>query len=532
MAKIPQYTAPLGGVADSAGRRASPSDFGADVHAATGEFARGAAGLAEQFLRQKETDDARAMMLGIAQANAKYSTAQQESIQNGADLEPMREKFADEMAQLRNQSTTKHGTATFDYHEATTMQTFDMRTLQITAQRAGAQARTQIEGFATALGQQVFNDPSALPYLREKIKDFAGNLPPGVSPEMRAEAEQELWYRLNSDAARGSTLINPTQTLSDLKAGKYVLKPGQLPQEIDRAESSIRANEERAHSAQRFAAWERSEKSNNLANQYLQEVFNGNFDPVAANANGDLTKEDRQSLITFNRRWWDAVEGEGRKSSPLVLNSFLQRVYAEEGDPKKIRTIAPLLEAANGGGLSVRDARWLITAVAEQRDPNNSTIGAQFRSMFDIVKDSFMNDPRYARVPGGRIQAGEIVNRWAFAVRSKMDDRRTRNQSLLPLFDPSSDDYVGKPDFVKGFVRTTPNIIGPEPGSIHEKDGVSARFLGGDPGAPTSWEVLKGEVPVDWVNEWRQATGGTIRPGETEAQAVRAWRAQREVGGQ
>ena len=458
MATIKNYTAQLGGAAGSGGRRATGADFGGDVAAAVGDVGRVGQGLAEKFLQQEETNDARKMMVGIARLNAKYSTAQQEAIASGADLDKLRENYQNELAGLRNQSSTKHGVNTFDYQEASTLHAYDLRSLQIRAQRAGAQAKTQIEGFATALGQQAFTDPSSLEVLNGKVEEFVTQLPPGVTPEMRAEAAQELKYRLASDAVRGAIQINPEKALAELQSGKWALKPGQLPQEIDRAESQIRAREAQDQNRERHAHWQAVQKSDQLANQYLQQIFSNSFNAEEVNANPSLMKDDRQGLITFNQRWWDSLEGAGNKSNPTVLNSMLLRVYAGEDDPSKVRNVTPLLQAVERREISVRDFRWLNTAIAEQRDPNNSTIGAQFSQMTRTLNDSFMNDVRYARVPGGRIKAGEIVNRWAFAVRGLMDDRRARNQSLYPLFDPASKEYVGNPGFVKAFERNMEGV--------------------------------------------------------------------------
>jgi hypothetical protein len=67
------------------------------------------------------------------------------------------------------------------------------------------------------------------------------------------------------------------------------------------------------------------------------------------------------------------------------------------------------------------------------------------------LENAFLNDLRYSSTPGGRIKAAEIVNRWAFAVRGQMTDRREKNKSLYELFDPKSTDYVGRPEFIKQF---------------------------------------------------------------------------------
>lgn len=467
MPKIKTYTADLGGVPSASGRRASAADFGGEMGAALQGLGREGQQVAEQMLRQTESDDAREMMVGIARANAKFATAQQEAIQTGAELGPLREKFGEDLADVRSNARTAHGSKTFDYHEVQTLQAFDMRSLQINAQRAGAKAKLQAEDFASSLGQQVFNDPASLGYAQSRVDDFVANLPPGLSPEQQAEIGQELKFRLASDAVRGAVTINPEQTLKDLKAGKWALKPGQLPQEIDRAESQIRAVQAQREQAVRFAHWERTRVSDEKANVYLRDIFSNKFNAEVVNSDMSLTKDDAQGLITLNQRWWDTLDGAGRKSDPSVVNDFILRIYASEEDPNKVRNITPLLNAVRAGNVAVRDFRWLNAAIAEQRDPNNSSIGAQFGQMQRTLTDAFLNDPAYKHAQG-RIKAADIMNRWTFAVRASMDERREANKSLHTLFDPASPDYVGTPNFIKRFEREAKGV--PTVRSAAERD--------------------------------------------------------------
>ena len=450
MPVLKNYTAQLGNVPIDSGRRASAADFGGETAAALERLGGTTQGVAEKLLQQKETDDARQMLTGIARLTAQYTQAQQDAIASGADLDQIREKFQADLAGLRDQAVTNHGAQTFDYHEATTMQSFDLRTGSIKAQKAAAHARTQVDGFMSGIGQQVFTDPSSLAGQSERINAFVANLP-GISPEMRNELKQEMVFRANSDAVRGAILIDPEGAKRDLEAGKWTLKEGQLAQEIARAESQIDAKEARRQSRVRFAAWERDQASEQKSDLYIQQVFRNQLNEEEVNADPTLVRADRQALIAFNRRWWDSVNGEGRRSDPTMLRDLTTRIYASEDDPRKLRGNREVLAAVNAGTLTVRDARWMMTDIANQRDPNNSTIGAQFYGMMRSLDSAFQNDLRYSTTPGGRIKAAEIMNRWSFAVRGMMNDRRERNQSLYPLFDPTSKEYVGNPAFIKQF---------------------------------------------------------------------------------
>jgi hypothetical protein len=172
----------LGGL-PTGGRSATPQDFGADQAAVLAELGRAGMQLGEKLVKDEEAADARRMLVGVAKKNAEYATAQQEAIASGADLDAMREKYAEDMAEIRAQATTRHGGDTFDYQEAVSTREFDVRSVQIKSQRAGAQAKVHAEEALAAWGQQVFNDPSSLPARLQNLDDFVATLPSGLSPD-------------------------------------------------------------------------------------------------------------------------------------------------------------------------------------------------------------------------------------------------------------------------------------------------------------------------------------------------------------
>lgn len=459
MPAIKNYTAPLSGSAIDGGRRATGADAGGLEAAALETLGKAGVDLGQKLLAQKEAEDGRNAVVGIAQLNAKYAKAQQDAATNGADLDQLQQKYEDELTTLRGQATTRHGLQTFDYHEATALQGFQARSAQVQAQRAAAQAEWSVREASRSLGEQVFNDPSSLPAVEPAVNALIANFPPGFPAHLKPKAKQEMMEGLTLQAVRGAILINPEKAEADLKAGKWSLPPEKLAQEVDRAESQKLARESHKFTLLQRAQWERVQESDQTANVYVQDIFKNKFNPEEANANPKLTKDDRQALITFNQRWWDSVNGEGRHSDPMILKDLILRAYAPEDAPNKLRTTGPLLEAVNKGSLSVRDFRILNQVVAEQRDPNNSTIGAAFYRMQNTVNSALQSDIRYSIDKGGRIKAAQVWGLWYAASAQRMNEYREKNKSLSTLFDPASPDYLMNPNFMASFeARVNQNV--------------------------------------------------------------------------
>jgi hypothetical protein len=158
-----------------------------------------------------------------------------------------------------------------------------------------------------------------------------------------------------------------------------------------------------------------------------------------------------------------------------------------------------LYEPLRKGDLNATDYDRLRRAIAEQRDPNNSTVGSLFHGMQSTINRAVGADPTYIGRP--HIVAA-ITNGWAAAVRDKMTEYRKARKDPADLFHPSNKEYVGNPEFIAQFVQQATSVPGQAVvtvGEVQEKDGVRARFLGGDPRVPGNWEVIPATQPDSFL---------------------------------
>lgn len=513
---LKNYTAQLSGTPIDSGRRATAADFGGEVGAALQGLGREASTIATRLLQQKETDDARQMLTGIAQLNAQYTQAQQEAIATGADLDKLREKFQGDLDGLREKAVTGHGAQTFDYHTATTLQSYDLRTGSIKAQKAAATARVQVDGFAAAVGQQVFNDPSSLADQQGRIKALVANLPPGVSPEARAAFEQELWHRANYDAARGAILIDPAGAQKALLGGRWTVNKEQYPQLVSMAESQIEAKEAHRMTQARAVAWERGQKSEQRFDLYLQDIYNKKMNEEKVPSDSDLLPDAKRLLMDYNKTYWDSIENKGHRSDPVVRARYMARIFAPDDDPNKLRNTKELIADVVARRLSVDDGRWMAGEIANQRDANNKTTGSMFYEMQTRVTQGYANDFRYRNAPGGSILAARIQDQWTMDAYRVMLQYRKDSKSMLPLFDPTSPEYLMSAPRLKRAelaVEGVTQVNTPEEYEAFKRaNKPGTRYMdsqGREANTPTFVEQIPGPAPLP--SGGGRTVGGTIK---------------------
>jgi hypothetical protein len=257
--------------------------------------------------------------------------------------------------------------------------------------------------------------------------------------------------RANAASVRGLIRIDAPGVEKRLEDGEWNLSPEQRAQELSRAKSQREANEADRRTALKDAVWEKQQASLKARDEYTKHIFNGTFRATEAVSDPRLDAVDREHLIVFNKAWWDKKLGEEKRSNPTVVRDLMLRIYAPEGDPAKVFDSTALYEPLRKGDLNATDYDRLRRAIAEQRDPNNSTFGSLFHGAQSLLSRSLSQDPTYIGRP--HIVAG-ATNAWAMAVREKTAQWRKENKNPAELFSPSAGkDYVLHPTFVAQFVQ-------------------------------------------------------------------------------
>lgn len=448
MPKLPQYTANLGGAPVDGGRRASGADFGGSVGEALTSLGGAAQNVGDRLLNYMEQEDQRNVLVEHAKLRQEFSKRLEDAEISGADTDKLREELENKSSALRGTTRTRLGLAAADQHGANTLNAFDTKNAQVKIVRAAGEARNQGQTLVNALGATLRSNPSYLANAEADIDTFVDTFKGRLRPDQIEAVRQDFKQQANVAAVSSLTMMDAKGTLERLEKGDWNLTPQQRQQEIGRAREKIKADESERQNAIRFNEYERALRSQEARDEYLKQIIraDGSFKangPVLMDSR--LITTDREHLILLNERWLDEKLGNGRRSDPSVVTALLARIYAPEEDPRKIRTDAPLLEALAAGKLNASDFMRLRTAAAEQRDPNNTTVGRLFYDQFNTIQRAILGSPEYAAQP---LKSSAIINRWAFDVRTMMDEYRKAGKAPADLFNPANKDYVGGRDFL------------------------------------------------------------------------------------
>lgn len=500
MPKMPTYTAPLqGAVNASLGRRATADDFGGPQGAALTAAGRTLGQEAEREMSRLEAEDQRRMLVAHAELRAKYGKALQDAETNGDDLDPIREKFVGEADTLRDLTSTRAGVASADLYTQNSLAVFDTRVAQIKVERAGAEARAGGQKLLASNAAILMMSPSylavALQDADEYAATFAGRLPPARIEAVRQSLREHLTVAAVSGEIRTG---DPTAIKNKLMAGEWAdIGPEARDSLLGRAQSQELANEARKESAARYAAWERAENSRVAKDEYIKQIFERQMDERDVINDDRLIPEHREHLMVFNKSWWDSKLGQEKRSNPNVVKDLMLRIYARDGDPKRIINDDLIYAALKAGSINATDFNKLRIAVAEQRDPNNSSLGRKMGRSLSIMQRLY-SGPVWT---GREHQAADIVSTWFYDVQDKVEAARAANdpKALADLFNPKSDQYVMRPEYIQNFVeqatKGSPSATVPVGTEMQFQDGTTRKFLGGDPLEPASWEVTKDSTP-------------------------------------
>ncbi len=536
MARLPTYTANLGGPITFGGRRATAADFGGTDLSSGAKTVQKAA---MSYLSSVEDEESRTVLVQQAQIRAKYAKRLDEAATNGEDLEKIREDLDNDLAGVSENLQTKKGLETATLHAANTGAIFDTAANQIAVRRAASAARLAGANFLTSTGELVSTNPAYLPQAEKDVDDFVTTLSK-IPPGQRAEIAQSLKENLNVAAAMANLRADPDGTKSALESGKYTITPKQREQLIGEANTAVRARraEESYERAQKeFDIRQRDDKARD---EHFKSIIEGSATRGGIMADDNLRPETREHLILLmEARAKGMARGTEGKSDPQVYRDLWLRVNAQDGDPTKIFNSTAIVEAVAAGTLNTTDANRLNTLIANQRDENNRTFGSRLNLRLQSVIQSMRASPQFAAQPelAAAMQI-EIVNR----AEQRAAELRKDNKDPASLLDPNSKDYLFTPDLLKTVqhdVQSARNSQIPKPPQVSSDADLLAIPVGGvfiDPNGVMRYKtqamqdaITKANTPSDedLFKQWMLDTGGVLKPGQNQLEAFNEWKASR-----
>lgn len=512
MPRLPQYSATIGGARGSAsigGRPASAADTGGLVGSALQDLGQTGVRAGDRLLTFMEEEDQRKVMVAQAELRAKYAKRLDEAANTGEDLDKIREEFENDQAGIYDGLRTTKGRSTADLYSANGSQIFEARANNIQVTRSVNQARVDGNKFLNSTGAILSTNPGYLPQAEQDVDAFVSTLS-NVPPEKRRALADELKQNLNVAAAMTNARNDPEGTKRAVEGGAYFMSPAQRQSVINRADTEIRAR--RANEEYERAQQDRVKRDldDRARDEHFKNLFDGTLNLQAVAADDRLRPQTREHLIQLAKSWVRQQQQPVR-SDQTVLRDLWLDIHAPEGDPRKIYNADKIFEAVNAGKISPSDANQLNSLVANQKDPNNRSIGSKLSSALSTFGRALSQDPNFIGQPA---MVAEIQMDYQARVLDKVEELRGAGKNPADVFNPNSKDYVGSQDFMNQSVknvRERSQAAGVKGGAVTrgdtvERDGKIWEYRGGDPKRKENWR----EVGV--VGVGRQSVGGQIRP--------------------
>ncbi|MGD0106398.1 MAG: hypothetical protein ABSC06_20520 [Rhodopila sp.] len=223
---------------------------------------------------------------------------------------------------------------------------------------------------------------------------------------------------------------------------------------VFRAQDADRIDAERDHQMRQQMAKDVSDTEETK----IQSTLGTHPDQVTAQdilTNKNLLPDARQRMVNFVERQ--------TKPDPLAtvsaqtanaLSADLSRPW---GDPLKTKSLAPITDAYNAGRLSRADYDDLTKRFNEAQTPDGVKLTNKLDTFLAAVKPSIeKSNPLMGQLDmTGGVNFLTLRN----DVEKKIADYRRDNLNPYDLFDPSKQDFVGKPDALLPYQKSIPESM-------------------------------------------------------------------------
>ena len=154
-----------------------------------------------------------------------------------------------------------------------------------------------------------------------------------------------------------------------------------------------------------------------------------------------LLPQTREHLITLMERRAKEAAGEEKRSSQVVLRDLWMKASSGQ-----MFNNSEVIAAVGRGELNVRDASFLSSVVAAQKDENGRSFQSNLNARLSIVNQAMRAAPQYQAQPE---LAAAIQMQMLTDVSRQADQLRKENKDPAALLDPGSKEYYFTPNRIK-----------------------------------------------------------------------------------
>jgi len=137
------------------------------------------------------------------------------------------------------------------------------------------------------------------------------------------------------------------------------------------------------------------------------------------------------------------------KTNPEEVRRLLLQLYAAPDDPNKTYSVDPTMESYKLGRISTNEMMLIRREVDGLRDGSANGFQKQVQNASNVVHDTFTKSVEGTVQPG---IAAEGWYRFKFDMDRQIAAKREKNEDPRPLLDPSSREYLLKPERLQQFM--------------------------------------------------------------------------------
>lgn len=335
----------------------------------------------------------------------------------------------------------------------------DMATL------ASVAAKQNIVVMTNQLSNAAISDPTSLKtsidmanHSIDAMVDSSPNLRGADSAKIKAELKQDAVSQIVKSAAIGAIAQNPEAGLKKFSGSEYskYISGVELRQLEQQAKTVQRA--ERVDENYRRKNTELAKEDASLARegQYTAKFYSD--DPkerasVSAREIANdftLTQPARVRMLAMAERVNDPEPASAVSSR--AANDLITRARMPEGDPRRIKDLNPVYDALSEGKLTKSDFKFVRDEVLNMRTPEGDALGKSQKSFIDSVSSSITSaNPMLGKLdPSG----DQLLYKFTYDLQSKISEYKRAGKDPYSLMNPSSPDYMGKPEALAPYQKT------------------------------------------------------------------------------
>lgn len=372
------------------------------------------------------------------------------------DIEPTYEKFISGFS-------TGEGKKWAEAQVANSRNHFNQKITADMSTRAGQAVLQNHDTMKNALSTMVMNDPStfnqAIKSSDDALQALIKNNPmldATTAGAITTKAQRDLKTELAKAWIIGTARVNPDAAEKAINEGKFkdYLTATEAKSALAFAETQRRLVRQDQELARRNEEREKQKISDTKESEYYKQVYreDGTIGVTTQQIAADDTLE-----MNAKRRLIASVNAEVNKpevnSATSQYNSadLFRRMYSPNSEDERITSTTPIVQARIDRKINRTDFAELMQRFNEATSPEGQKLTAARQQVIRAIGPSIDKD---MFAIGGSQDYNKQVQflKWSQAVDRKIDEFRKAGKSWGPLFDASSPEFVGRPDFVGQFV--------------------------------------------------------------------------------